>query len=111
MNSDVLTNIDDPSLEVVGSDASGNFLWSRINKVNYEGEDYYSVQYNYIKPKIDEVSKKTHHGEIIIAKATCSKPKEATIINVLFFNEQLEYYHYIGTVLVFGGVYMVKRKV
>ena len=85
---DVLANIDDPSLEVVGSDASGNFLWSRINKVNYEGEDYYSVQYNYIKPKIDEVSKKTHHGEIIIAKATCSKPKEATIINVLYFNEQ-----------------------
>ncbi|MDA9108214.1 hypothetical protein N9J76_01070 [Candidatus Pelagibacter sp.] len=30
---------------------------------------------------------------------------------VLFFNEQLEYYHYIGTALVFGGVYIVKRKV
>tara|TARA_B110000240_G_scaffold189599_1_gene229778 strand:- start:429 stop:1085 length:657 start_codon:yes stop_codon:yes gene_type:complete len=29
----------------------------------------------------------------------------------LFFNEQLEYYHYIGTVLVFGGVYIVKKKV
>ena len=28
----------------------------------------------------------------------------------LFFNEQLEYYHYIGTILVFFGVYLVKRK-
>ena len=28
----------------------------------------------------------------------------------LFFNEKLEYYHYIGTILVFFGVYLVKRK-
>jgi len=28
----------------------------------------------------------------------------------LFFNEQLEYYHYLGTALVFGGVYLVKKK-
>ena len=35
----------------------------------------------------------------------------SAIYGYLFFNEQLEYYHYIGTVLVFGGVYIVKRKV
>ena len=35
----------------------------------------------------------------------------SAIYGVLFFNEQLEYYHYIGTALVFGGVYIVKRKV
>ena len=29
---------------------------------------------------------------------------------ILFFNEQLEYYHYLGTILVFGGVYLVKKK-
>ena len=28
----------------------------------------------------------------------------------LFFNEQLEYYHYLGTILVFSGVYLVKKK-
>ena len=33
------------------------------------------------------------------------------IYGFLFFSEQLEYYHYIGTVLVFSGVYLVKRKV
>jgi len=33
------------------------------------------------------------------------------IYGYLFFNEQLEYYHYIGTILVFGGVYVVKKKV
>ena len=31
-------------------------------------------------------------------------------MDVLFFNEQLEYYHYLGTILVFGGVYLVKKK-
>ena len=35
----------------------------------------------------------------------------SAIYGALFFNEQLEYYHYIGTILVFGGVYIVKRKV
>ena len=35
----------------------------------------------------------------------------SAIYGYLFFNEQLEYYHYIGTILVFGGVYIVKRKV
>ena len=35
----------------------------------------------------------------------------SAIYGFLFFNEQLEYYHYIGTILVFGGVYIVKRKV
>jgi len=35
----------------------------------------------------------------------------SAIYGFLFFNEQLEYYHYIGTALVFGGVYIVKRKV
>ena len=35
----------------------------------------------------------------------------SAIYGYLFFNEQLEYYHYIGTVLVFGGVYIVKKKV
>ena len=32
------------------------------------------------------------------------------IYGVLLFNEELEHYHYIGTLLVFGGVYLVKRK-
>ena len=35
----------------------------------------------------------------------------SAIYGYLFFNEQLEYYHYIGTILVFGGVYIAKRKV
>jgi len=35
----------------------------------------------------------------------------SAIYGYLFFNEQLEYYHYIGTILVFMGVYIVKRKV
>jgi len=35
----------------------------------------------------------------------------SAIYGYLFFNEQLEYYHYIGTILVFSGVYIVKRKV
>jgi drug/metabolite transporter (DMT)-like permease len=35
----------------------------------------------------------------------------SAIYGFLFFNEQLEYYHYIGTILVFSGVYIVKRKV
>jgi len=35
----------------------------------------------------------------------------SAIYGYWFFNEQLEYYHYIGTILVFGGVYIVKRKV
>ena len=35
----------------------------------------------------------------------------SAIYGYLFFNEQFEYYHYIGTILVFGGVYVVKRKV
>jgi len=35
----------------------------------------------------------------------------SAIYGYLFFNEQLEYYHYIGTILVFGGVYIVKKKV
>ena len=35
----------------------------------------------------------------------------SAIYGYLFFNEQLEYYHYIGTILVFTGVYIVKRKV
>jgi len=35
----------------------------------------------------------------------------SAIYGYLFFNEQLEYYHYIGTILVFCGVYIVKRKV
>jgi len=34
----------------------------------------------------------------------------SAIYGVLFFNEQLEYYHYLGTTLVFGGVYLVKKK-
>ena len=34
----------------------------------------------------------------------------SAIYGVLFFNEQLEYYHYLGTALVFGGVYLVKKK-
>ena len=34
----------------------------------------------------------------------------SAIYGFLFFNEQLEYYHYLGTVLVFGGVYLVKKK-
>ena len=33
------------------------------------------------------------------------------IYGFLFFNEQLEYYHYLGTTLVFGGVYLVKKKI
>ena len=28
----------------------------------------------------------------------------------LSFNEQLEHYHYLGTILVFGGIYLVKKK-
>ena len=34
----------------------------------------------------------------------------SAIYGYLFFNEQLEYYHYLGTALVFGGVYLVKKK-
>ena len=34
----------------------------------------------------------------------------SAIYGFLFFNEQLEYYHYLGTALVFGGVYLVKKK-
>ena len=34
----------------------------------------------------------------------------SAIYGFLFFNEQLEYYHFLGTVLVFGGVYLVKKK-
>ena len=32
------------------------------------------------------------------------------IYGVLLFNEELEYYHYIGTFLVFGGIYLAKKK-
>ena len=35
----------------------------------------------------------------------------SAIYGYWFFNEQLEYYHYIGTILVFGGVYITKWKV
>jgi len=35
----------------------------------------------------------------------------SAIYGYLFFNEQLEYFHYIGTILVFSGVYIVKKKV
>jgi len=35
----------------------------------------------------------------------------SVIYGYLFFNEQLEYYYYIGTIFVFSGVYIVKRKV
>ena len=35
----------------------------------------------------------------------------SAIYGYLFFSEQLEYYHYIGTILVFSGVYIVKKKV
>ena len=35
----------------------------------------------------------------------------SAIYGYLFFNEQLEYYHYVGTILVFSGVYIAKRKV
>jgi drug/metabolite transporter (DMT)-like permease len=28
----------------------------------------------------------------------------------LSFNEQLEHYHYLGIIVVFGGVYLVKKK-
>jgi drug/metabolite transporter (DMT)-like permease len=34
----------------------------------------------------------------------------SAIYGSLFFGEKLEYYHYLGTVLVFGGVYLVKKK-
>ena len=34
----------------------------------------------------------------------------SAIYGFLFFGEKLEYYHYLGTVLVFGGVYLVKKK-
>ena len=34
----------------------------------------------------------------------------SAIYGLLFFNEQLEYYHYLGTALVFVGVYLVKKK-
>ena len=34
----------------------------------------------------------------------------SAIYGFLFFNEKLEYYHYLGTTLVFGGVYLVKKK-
>ena len=34
----------------------------------------------------------------------------SAIYGFLFFNEQLEYYHYLGTILVFSGVYLVKKK-
>ena len=30
---------------------------------------------------------------------------------IFLFNENLENYHYLGTVLVFFGIYLVKRKV
>ena len=33
------------------------------------------------------------------------------IYGIFLFNEQLENYHYIGTILVFIGVYIVKKKV
>ena len=35
----------------------------------------------------------------------------SAIYGFLFFNEQLEYYHYLGTVLVFDSVYLLKKKV
>ena len=35
----------------------------------------------------------------------------SAIYGYLFFNEQIELYHYVGTILVFGGVYIVKKKV
>jgi drug/metabolite transporter (DMT)-like permease len=34
----------------------------------------------------------------------------SAIYGFLFFDEQLEYYHYLGTILVFSGVYLVKKK-
>ena len=34
----------------------------------------------------------------------------SAIYGYLFFNEYLEYYHYIGTILVFSGIYIVKKK-
>ena len=34
----------------------------------------------------------------------------SAIYGFLFFNEQLEYNHYLGTILVFGGVYLVKKE-
>ena len=33
------------------------------------------------------------------------------IYGILLFNEHLENYHYIGTLLVFFGVYLVKKKI
>ena len=32
------------------------------------------------------------------------------IYGIIFFDEHLENYHYIGTILVFTGVYLVKKK-
>jgi len=32
------------------------------------------------------------------------------VYGILLFDEQLENYHYIGTILVFSGVYLVKKK-
>ena len=34
----------------------------------------------------------------------------AAIYGFLLFNEKLEFYHYIGTILVFFGVYLVKKQ-
>jgi len=34
----------------------------------------------------------------------------SAIYGFLFFNEKLEYYHFLGTILVFSGVYLVKKK-
>lgn len=90
---DALLNIDDSSFEVISEDSSGKFLWSRKNKATFEGKDYYAVQYNYIQPKIDDVTDKAHHGELIIAEASCNARSEATIINVLIFNEQRKVVH------------------
>ena len=33
------------------------------------------------------------------------------IYGILLFNENIESYHYIGTILVFSGVYLVKKKI
>ena len=41
-----------------------------------------------LKNRVDEATEKAHHGELIIAQASCDKPNQASIISVLFFNEQ-----------------------
>ena len=33
----------------------------------------------------------------------------AAIYGFIFFNEKLEFFHYIGTILVFFGVYLAKK--